>query len=78
ECKKVVEYRSNLKEQVEHALSADKLLRLMPQDHVQPTEFRLKQNVFPIDIRPNFKVELYSSKSLITKRKSFVLLWKRY
>ncbi|CAF3645009.1 unnamed protein product [Rotaria socialis] len=47
ECKKVVEYRSNLKEQVEHALSADKLQRLMPQDHVQPTEFRLKQNEFP-------------------------------
>ncbi|CAF4687653.1 unnamed protein product [Rotaria socialis] len=43
----LVEYRSNLKEQVEHALSADKLQRLMPQDHVQPTEFRLKQNEFP-------------------------------
>ncbi|CAF3510028.1 unnamed protein product [Rotaria socialis] len=47
ECEKVVEYRSNLKEQVEHALSAGKLQRLMPQDHVQPTEFRLKQNEFP-------------------------------
>ncbi|CAF4230273.1 unnamed protein product, partial [Rotaria magnacalcarata] len=41
------EYRSNLKEQVENALSAGKLQRLAPQDHVQPTEFRLKQNEFP-------------------------------
>ncbi|CAF3408101.1 unnamed protein product, partial [Rotaria socialis] len=47
ECEKVVEYRSNLKEQVENALSAGKLQRLVPQDHVQPTEFRLKQNEFP-------------------------------
>ncbi|CAF4854146.1 unnamed protein product, partial [Rotaria socialis] len=47
ECEKVVEYRSNLKEQVENALSAGKLQRLMPQDHVQPKEFRLKQNESP-------------------------------
>ncbi|CAF1411472.1 unnamed protein product [Rotaria magnacalcarata] len=46
-CEKVVEYRSNLKEQVENALSAGKVQRLVPQDHVQPTEFRLKQNEFP-------------------------------
>ncbi|CAF4464398.1 unnamed protein product, partial [Rotaria magnacalcarata] len=39
-CEKVVEYRSNLKEQVENALSAGKVQRLVPQDHVQPTEFR--------------------------------------
>ncbi|CAF4276369.1 unnamed protein product [Rotaria magnacalcarata] len=43
----LVEYRSNLKEQIENALSAGKLQRLVPQDHVQPTEFRLKQNEFP-------------------------------
>ena len=47
ECEKVVEYRSNLKEKVENALSAGKLQRLVPQDHVQPTVFRLKQNEFP-------------------------------
>ncbi|CAF2205808.1 unnamed protein product [Rotaria magnacalcarata] len=45
-CEKVVEYRSNLKEQVENALSAGKLQRLVPQDHVQSTECRLKQNEF--------------------------------
>ncbi|CAM4846576.1 unnamed protein product [Rotaria magnacalcarata] len=42
----LVEYRSNLKEQVENALSAGKLQRLVPQDHVQSTECRLKQNEF--------------------------------
>ncbi|CAF3694714.1 unnamed protein product, partial [Rotaria socialis] len=47
EYEKVVEYRSNLKEQVENALSAGKLQRLMPQGHVQPKEFRLKQNESP-------------------------------
>ncbi|CAF2827771.1 unnamed protein product [Rotaria sp. Silwood2] len=44
ECGKVVEYRSDLKEQVDIALSTGKLQRLVPQDHVQPTQFRLKQN----------------------------------
>ncbi|CAF3357989.1 unnamed protein product [Rotaria socialis] len=47
ECEKVVEYRSNLKEQAENALSAGKLQRLVPQDRVQLTEFQLKQNEFP-------------------------------
>ncbi|CAF3895364.1 unnamed protein product [Rotaria sp. Silwood1] len=36
-CEKVLEYRSQLKEQVNNALSTGKLHRLIPQEHSQPT-----------------------------------------
>ncbi|CAF3287306.1 unnamed protein product, partial [Rotaria sp. Silwood2] len=47
ECEKVVEYRSELKAQVNNAISAGKLHRLIPQDRTQSVEFQMKQNEFP-------------------------------
>ena len=44
---KVVQYRSDLKEQVNNALSTGKLHRLVPQECVQPMEFQMKQNEYP-------------------------------
>ena len=46
ECGKVVEYRADLKEQVNNAISTGKLQRLVPQDNVQPTQPQMKQNEF--------------------------------
>ena len=47
ECEKVVEYRSELKAQVNNAISSGKLHRLIPQDRTQSMEFQTKQNEFP-------------------------------
>ena len=47
ECGKAVEYPSDLKEQVNNALSTGKLHRLVPQEHIQPIEFQMKQNDNP-------------------------------
>ncbi|CAF1337379.1 unnamed protein product [Rotaria sordida] len=46
-CEKVAEYRSELKEQVNNAISSGKLQRLVPQDHPQPMQFQMQQNDFP-------------------------------
>jgi hypothetical protein len=46
ECEKVIQYRSDLKEQVNNAISTGKLQRLIPQDRDQQTKFQLKQNEF--------------------------------
>ncbi|CAF5096291.1 unnamed protein product, partial [Rotaria magnacalcarata] len=45
---KVVEYRSELKVQVNNAISLGKLHRLIPQDRTQSIEFQTKQNEFPL------------------------------
>ncbi|CAF4642306.1 unnamed protein product, partial [Rotaria socialis] len=47
ECDKVVEYRSELKAQVNNAISSGKLHRLIPQDRIQSMEFQTKKNEFP-------------------------------
>ncbi|CAF5078497.1 unnamed protein product, partial [Rotaria socialis] len=44
---KVVEYRSELKAQVNNAISSGKLHRLIPQERTQSMEFQTKQNEFP-------------------------------
>ena len=46
ECEKVIQYRADLKEQVNNALSTGKLQRLVPHDHNQQTKFQLNQNEF--------------------------------
>jgi len=46
-CEKVSAYRSELKEQVDNAISTGKLHRAVPQDRVQPVQFQMKQNEFP-------------------------------
>lgn len=46
-CEKVIEYRTQLNEQVNNALSTGKLHRLTPQDHSQPTQIKINQNEFP-------------------------------
>lgn len=46
ECEKVIQYRADLKEQVNNALSTGKLKRLLPHDHNQQTQFQLNQNDF--------------------------------
>ena len=47
ECEKVKQYRTDLKEQVDNALSTGKLHRRVPQDRAQPNQFILKPNEFP-------------------------------
>ena len=47
DCGKVVEYRSDLKEQVNNAIFTGKLHRIVPQDRAQPMQFQMKQNEFP-------------------------------
>ena len=47
ECQKEIEYRSDLKEQVNNAIAAGKLHRAIPQDCVQPKQFQMKQSEFP-------------------------------
>ena len=47
ECAKVIEYRSELKEQVNNAIAAGKLHRVVPQDRAQPMQFQMKKNDFP-------------------------------
>ena len=47
ECEKVIEYRSELKEQVNNAIASGKLHRVVPQDRAQPMQFQMKQNEFP-------------------------------
>ncbi|CAF4161845.1 unnamed protein product [Rotaria socialis] len=46
-CDKVVEYRSELKAQVNNVRSSGKLHRLIPQDRTRLMEFQTKQNKFP-------------------------------
>ena len=46
ECEKVTQYRADLKEQVNSALSAGKLQRVLPEEHSQQPSFRLNQNEF--------------------------------
>ena len=47
ECEKVIEYRSDLKEQVNSAIAAGKLHRSIPQDCVQSKQLQMKQSEFP-------------------------------
>jgi hypothetical protein len=47
EYKKIVQYRSDLKEQVNTAISTGKLHRLVPRERPQPMQFRMNQNEFP-------------------------------
>ena len=47
ECEKVTQYRADLKEQVNNALSTGKLHRQVPQGRTQPNQFQLKPNDFP-------------------------------
>jgi hypothetical protein len=47
DCGKVVEYRSDLKEQVNNAIFTGKLHRIVLQDRAQPIQFQMKQNEFP-------------------------------
>ena len=44
ECQKVMEYRSDLKEQVNNAIAAGKLHRAIPQDCVQSKQSQMKQS----------------------------------
>ncbi len=48
ECEKVIQYRADLKEQVNNPLSTGKLHRQVPQGHTQPNQFQLKPNEFPL------------------------------
>ena len=52
ECEKVAEYRCELKEQVNQAVSTGKLQRLAPQGNIQAAEFQAKQEEFP-ELMPN-------------------------
>ena len=47
DCEKVVMYRSELKEQVNQALSTGKLYRLQPQEQAQINQFQMKHSEFP-------------------------------
>ena len=47
ECQKVMEYLSDLKEQVNNAIAAGKLHRAILQDCVQPKQSQMKQSKFP-------------------------------
>ncbi|CAF3919635.1 unnamed protein product [Rotaria sp. Silwood1] len=68
-CEKVLQYRSQLKEQVNNDLSTDKLHRLIPQEHSQPTQFQLNKNEFlplPAQIQGSTPWKLTTAQPLIT------------